>query len=87
MNFTMTVEYHKPKETKGKYCSYAVFERSTINIYPYITVIVRVYAATFSPNFMSKSRGASYMCISSFKPFYPHKISRGDYCMRSMSCD
>ena len=36
---------------------------------------MRVYAATFSPNFMSKSRGASYMCISSFKPFYPHKIS------------
>ena len=25
------------------------------------TVIVRVYAATFSPNFMSKSRGASYI--------------------------
>ena len=41
-----------------------------------ITVIVHVYAATFSPNFMSKSRGASYMCISSFKPFYPHKIPR-----------
>ena len=40
------------------------------------TVIVRVYAAPFSPNFMSKSRGASYMCISSIKPFYPHKISR-----------
>ena len=40
------------------------------------TVIVRVFAAPFSPNFMSKSRGASYMCISSFKPFYPHKISR-----------
>ena len=40
------------------------------------TVIVRVYAATFSPNFMSKSMGASYMCISSFKPFFPHKISR-----------
>ena len=42
---------------------------------PY-TVIARVFAAPFSPNFMSKSRGASYMCISSFKPFYPHKISR-----------
>ena len=38
--------------------------------------MVRIYAATFPPNFMSKSRGASYMCISSFKPFYPHKISR-----------
>ena len=29
---------------------------------PIFTVIVRVNAATFSPHFMSKSRGASYMC-------------------------
>ena len=53
------------------------FFRIYIYIYIYIyTVIVRVFAAPFSPNFMSKSRGASYTCISSFKPFYPHKISR-----------